>query len=107
MVGTQVRTGIGMNCRDDWKVKNLDFDNNLECVWCEIVTLNTKYYAASVYHPPDPIYPETELLNHLSETIEQILYPEPNATIIAGDINQLRVTPVFSNKNVIAETHQA
>jgi hypothetical protein len=27
--------------RDDWKVKNLDFDNNLECVWCEIVTLNT------------------------------------------------------------------
>ena len=77
-------SGVAILCRDDWKVKNLDFDNNLECVWCEIVTLNTKYYVASVYHPPDPIYPETELLNHLSETIEQILYPVPNARIIIG-----------------------
>ena len=40
--------GVAILCRDDWKVKNLDFDNNLECVWCEIVTLNTKYYVASV-----------------------------------------------------------
>ena len=93
--------GVAIMCRDDWKVKNLDFDNNLECVWCEIVTLNTKYYVASVYHPPDPIYPETELLNHLSETIEQILYPEPNARIIiAGDINQLKTKDLISQHNL-------
>jgi hypothetical protein len=93
--------GVAILCRDDWKVKNLDFDNNLECVWCEIVTLNTKYYVASVYHPPDPIYPETELLNHLSETIEQILYPELNARIIiAGDINQLKTKDLISQHNL-------
>jgi hypothetical protein len=24
--------GVAILCRDDWKVKNLDFDNNFECV---------------------------------------------------------------------------
>ena len=24
--------GVAILCRDDWKVKNLDFDNNLECM---------------------------------------------------------------------------
>ena len=57
--------GVVILCRrDDWKVKNLDFDDNLECVWCEIKTVNPRYYfIASEYHPPDPKYPETELLN--------------------------------------------
>ena len=37
--------GVGaIMCRDDWEVKNLDFNNNLECVWCEIKTVNTRYY---------------------------------------------------------------
>ena len=72
-----------------------------ECVWCEIVTPNTKYYVASVYHPPDPTYPEIELLNHLSETVEQILHPEPNARItIAGDINQLKIKDLISQHNL-------
>ena len=32
---------------------NLDFQNNLECVWCEIVTANSEYHVATIYHPPN------------------------------------------------------
>ena len=45
---------VAFMCRDDWEVKNLDFNNTLESVWCEIITVNTRYYVTSVYHPPDP-----------------------------------------------------
>ena len=65
--------GVAIICRNDWKCKVLNFQNNLECIWCEIKTANSKYYAASLYHPPEPVYEEGELLNHLSESIEQIL----------------------------------
>ena len=53
---------------------------------------NNNYYVAVVYHPPDTVYPESERLDHLSESCEQILFSEPCARImIAGDINQFRI----------------
>ena len=80
--------GVAIICREDWKCKLLNFQDNLEYIWREVETATRKYYLASVYHPPDPIYQERELLNHLSESIEQILQWESNARIIiAGDVN--------------------
>ena len=93
--------GVAIICREDWKCKSLNFQNNLECIWCEIETANSKYYVASVYHPPDPTYQESELLNHLSESIEQILQWESNARIIiGGDVNQLKVKDIISQHNM-------
>ena len=61
--------GVAILCRSNWKAKNLNFSqNNLECLWCKIQTVNIIYYVAVVYHPPDPVYPESELLDHLSES---------------------------------------
>ena len=59
-----------------------------ECIWCDIKTVNTKYYVASLYHPPNPMYHEREKTNHL----EQILSLESNARIIvARNVNQLKI----------------
>ena len=75
--------------RNDWECKLLNFQNNLEYIWCKIKTVNSKYYVASLYHPPNPIYHESELINHLSESMEQILQLESNArNNVAGDVNQ-------------------
>ena len=43
--------GVAIACRNDWKIKHLDFQNNLEYVWCEIVTANSEYHVAAIYHP--------------------------------------------------------
>jgi hypothetical protein len=54
--------------------------------------MNSSYCVSVVYHPPEPIYNESDLLDFLSEYCEKILLLQPNAKIIiAGDVNQLRV----------------
>ena len=73
----------------------------MECIWCEIKTINSKYYVASLYHLPNPMYQESELLNHLSESIEQIFQLESNAKIIvAGDVNQLKIKDIMCQHNM-------
>ena len=81
-------------CRNDWKIINVDLDNNFECIWCEIHTMNSSYCVSVVYNydPPEPIYNESGLLDFLSEYCEKILLLQPNAKIIiAGHVSQLRV----------------
>ena len=46
--------GVAIIHRNDWECKLLNFQNNLECIWWEIKTVNSKYYVASLYHPPNP-----------------------------------------------------
>ena len=86
--------GVAVICRNDWRIETLNdiksFD--YEFVWCKITTPNSDYYVASIYHPPDPVYDASELLDLLSHTCDQILLNDPNAKIIiAGDINQLKI----------------
>jgi hypothetical protein len=95
--------GVAILCRNDWKIKKLDFNNtDLECLWCEIqVQNNNTYYVATVYNPPDPTYLEQDLLDYLSNCCEQILLLDPSASIIiAGDINQLKITELIRQQNL-------
>lgn len=97
----RVGGGVAILCRSDWKLRIFDSSNDLECLWCEITLLSSKFYIASIYHPPDSLYDETELLDYLSETCEQILLSDPNARIvIAGDINQLKIKDVTYQYNL-------
>lgn len=93
--------GVAIVCRNDWKVKKLDLQNNFECLWCEIETKNSNYHIGAIYHPPDPDYLESDLLDQLSDSCEQILLTEPNARIIiAGDINQLKTRDLCNQYNL-------
>ena len=66
--------------------------SDFECLWSEVFTTNPKYFIASLYLPPDPVYADSDLLAHLTETCELIFASEPNARInIAGDINHLNI----------------
>ena len=94
--------GVAIVCRNDWKISQINYENNLECLWCIINTANSKYYAGVVYHPPDPIYNDEDLLNHLSECCESILSAESDAKIIiAGDINRLNIRDLTSQHNLV------
>ena len=71
---------------------NVYHSKNFECLWCEIQKDNAKYFVAALYHPPNPNYPECELLEYLSDKCEEILFLDPSSRIIiAGGINQLPV----------------
>lgn len=84
--------GVAIICRSDWKIKIYKFGNDLECLWCKVITPNSEYYIAAVYHPPNPVYDEMDLLDYMSNTCEQIQISDPNAKIIiAGDINRLNI----------------
>ena len=92
--GIRAGGGVAVICRKDWKIKatNANGQFEFETLWCKITTPNSEFFAASVYHPPDPIYEPAALLNFLSETCDKILHDDPNAKIvIAGDINQLQI----------------
>ena len=90
--------GVALICRNDWKIKRLEFENDFECLWSEVFTTNSKYFIASLYHPPDPVYAESDILAHLTETCELI---EPNARIIiAGDINHLNIRDIMFQHNL-------
>ena len=85
---------VAVICRNDWRIEMLNNINSFdyEFVWCKIRTPNSDYYVASIYHPTDPVYDASELLDFLSHTCDQILLNDPNAKIIiAGDINQLKI----------------
>lgn len=69
----RVGGGVAIISWNDWKIKHLEPDNNFECLWSEVFTTDSKYFIASVYHPPDPSYAESDLLPHLTETCELIL----------------------------------
>ena len=89
--------GVAIICRNDWKVKVLNAGEDFECVWCKITTPNSEYHVSCVYHPPDPIYEATDLLNFMSDFCDQTLLNDPNAKIIiAGDINQLNIQDLMS-----------
>ena len=93
--------GVALICRDDWKIKRLEFENDFECLWSEVFTTNSKYFIASLYHLPDPVYANSDLLAHLTETSELIFAGEPNARIIiAGDINHLNFRDLNSQHNL-------
>ena len=84
--------GVPILCRNNWKIHriNLNFNNNndLECLWCLIKTINLEFYVGAVYHPPDPVYLDETLVSHLSDSCEKILSCTPDANIIIdGDIN--------------------
>ena len=74
--------GVAIICRSDWKVKRQDFQKDLECVWWEIITATSEYQVAAIWHPPDPIYTDVELLDHLSNNCEPIFSAKPNTRII-------------------------
>ncbi|EDO37962.1 predicted protein [Nematostella vectensis] len=89
--------GVAIICRNYWKIKVLNVAASFESetVWCIITTPNSEFYAASIYHPPNPVYDAAELLDFMSDTCDQILLENPNAKIIiAGDINQLNIITV-------------
>ena len=49
----------------------------------------------------DPTYLEQDLLDYLSNCCEQILLLDPSASIIiAGDINQLKITELIRQQNL-------
>ena len=61
--------GVALICRNDWKIKRLEFESGFECLWSEVFTTNSKYFIASLYpDPPHPVYAESDLLAHLTET---------------------------------------
>ena len=97
------RTGGGVTiiCRDDWKIKRFELENDFECLSSEVFTMNSKYFIASLYHPPDPVYADSDLLAHLTETCELIFAGDSNARIIiAGDINHLNIRDLISQHDL-------
>ena len=84
--------GVAIICRSDWRIKQIKPGNEFECIWCEIATPNSEFFVATLYHPPDPVYKASDLLDFLSDCCEEILLSNPNSKItIAGDINQLDI----------------
>ena len=52
---------------------------------------------SAIYHPPDPVYEESDLFYSLSEKCEEIQSVDPNAKIIiSGDTNGLNIGNLMS-----------
>ena len=74
-----------------------DLDNPFECLWTKIITQNSEFFVATIYHPPDYEYNEQDLVEFLIDSCEQLLLSKPNSNIIiACDINNLNIRSVLN-----------
>ena len=94
--------GVAIFCRCDWKIEILDeFANDFECMWARISTPNSVFYMCSIYHPPEPVYREEDLLEFLGDTCEQITSMDPNNIIvIGGDLNELKYKDLLTQASL-------
>lgn len=84
-------------------ILNLIINLSVFGVKCLLSANYSKYFIISLYHPPDPVYVESDLLLHLTETCELIHVEEPNTRIIiviAGDINHINIKDLISQHNL-------
>ena len=95
--------GVAILCRNDWRMENiLDVENMFECLWVKIITKNSMFSVAAIYHPPDYSYDAKDLVEYLIDSCEQILLRDPNMNIIiAGDINKLNIHDLLSQQSLI------
>ena len=96
--------GVAILCRNDWRMENiLEVENMFECIWMRIITKNSVFSVAAIYHPPgDYSYDAKELIDYLIDSCEQILLRDPNMNIIiAGDINKLNIHDLLSQQSLI------
>ena len=84
--------GVAIFCRCDWKI---------ECMWARISTPNSVFYMCSIYHPPEPVYREDDLLEFLGDTCEQITSMDPNNIIvIGGGLNELKYKDLLTQASL-------
>ena len=97
------RGGVAILCRNDWRMENiLDVENMFECLWVKIITKNSMFSVAAIYHPPDYSYDAKDLVEYLIDSCEQILLCDPNMNIIiAGGINKLNIHDLLSQQSLI------
>jgi len=84
---------------------------SLEVVWVTFAEGGRDYYVCSIYHPPNPIYPTSNLLLYLESVTEEIIMGPALFPIIllAGDFNQLHDDDVLAlgyENLVLAATHK-
>jgi hypothetical protein len=86
--------GVAMICRNDWKMESLpNLTNDFECLWRKITTVNSIFYVAIIYHPPDHTYNPDDFV----DSGEQLLSATPNTKIImAGDLNKLNISTLLN-----------
>ena len=54
--------------------------------------MNSDFFVAIIYHPPDHVYTEFDLIEFLIDSCEQLLQLKPDSKIIlAGDINNMNI----------------
>ena len=76
----------------------LEVENMFECIWMKIITENSVFSVAAIYHSTgDYSYDAKELIYYLIDSCEQILLRDPNMNIIiAGNINKLNIHDLLS-----------
>jgi hypothetical protein len=82
----------------------LEVEIIFECIWIEIITKNSVFSVAAIYHPPgDYSYDAKYLIvDYLIGSCEQILLRDPNMNIIiAGDINKQNIHDLLSQQSLI------
>lgn len=95
--------GVCIYTRNDWKVFKIpQSENDYECLWLKISTGKSyDFYTAALYHPPNSAYNANDLTEFLSNSCDEILTGNPQATvIIAGDINKLNIYPLITQNSL-------
>ena len=73
-------------------------NRTLELLWVKIHRQPENLYIGALYHPPQPIYPTTQLLDRLAHCTEAIMSDDPNGIVLlAGDFNMLPQLEVIEN----------
>ena len=85
---------------------NNRINRNIELLWVRVSVSGRIFVIGAVYHPPKPIYQESELISAIEDSLDQFSsMPEVTFVTLAGDFNQLPHTSI-ELLGLMAEFHE-
>ena len=102
--------GLAIYVKNGLDASIVDFikpiDLNIELFWVRVSVSGRVFVIGAVYHPPKPIYQESELLSAIEDSLEQFSsMPDVTFVTLAGDFNQLSHASVVL-LDLMAEFHE-
>ena len=74
-----------------------DTDSRIESLWLRFKHGDHTCFVGGIYHPPNPVYTEDEIVRFIENTIDEIAEGyQGSSVILTGDFNQLSETRITS-----------
>src|SRR6218665_2347253 len=77
-----------------------------ELLWLRVDVEGVTAFVGALYHPPTPIYPVADLMDHIEASLDELLAKYDGARVVlGGDLNKLNISDLSARTGLIPLVH--